>query len=215
MSLTQYTYLFRATLNKPIYLLPINNTTEFWLQHINKTIVPKHNIVHIINPPLTSNLKRLKEMLVNLRLMKVVPKIRTNFKTTASYNYNTIIDFEPLKYLAEKRSKSNIKRQIDIINGIITEVIDAKKEKALVIAFDIFDKPEKVLPYSRSLLYGLVQYGNVIFDLFDTVLFAFTINEEKIKYYVIKANFKEEVDYKRVASLFRRYYAMYLAHNNI
>ncbi|WP_287006701.1 hypothetical protein, partial [Desulfurella sp.] len=79
MSLTQYNYVFRVSLNKPIYLLPVNNTTEFWLKHLNKTIVPKHNIIHIINPPINTNLKRIKEMLVNLRLMKYVPKLRTNF----------------------------------------------------------------------------------------------------------------------------------------
>ena len=219
MSLNQYSFNFRLTLSMPLYLLPLNDSVDKWMHIINSTISPKKNVVNIITIPQGSAfMQQIRETLINLKLNKFVARTMSLANKSINITNNTVIDLEFAKYFAERRNKSAVKQQIKILQNIIADVVDVTKQKALVIAFNQFDKvPDRILikPYSQTILYGLYKYGNAIFDLFDVVVILYYVNETKPKYFIVKSEFKQEIDLNKVNTFFRKLYSQYLVNNEV
>ncbi|MGC8735124.1 MAG: hypothetical protein ACP5RD_08925, partial [bacterium] len=57
--------------------------------------------------------------------------------------------------------------------------------------------------------------GNAIFDLFDVVVILYYATETKQKYFVIKSEFKQEIDLNKVNTFFRKLYSQYLVNNEV
>ncbi len=219
MSLNQYSFVFRVSLQMPVYLLPLNYSIEKWMNIINATITPKKRIVNVITvPQFSKQIQLVRETILNLKLNKFIARMLSVSTKAKTINNNTVIDFEFVKYFAETRSKTAIRRQISILQSIIAEVVDVTKQKAFIIAFNPFEVVQDkhtIKPYAQTLFYGLYKYGNTIFDLFDVVLLLYYTTETKSRYYVIKSEFKQSIDLNKVNAIFRKLYSQYLQHNDI